>query len=442
MVKRWAIFLCLIAAVACTPRNVTHCGEYPPITPDYIGVTVPEGIADLSFRMADGREFRVERSRQGDTIWTKVIAWKKGSDNAVAYDPFPMIVSKDPIDPYIAYRLIEPGYENWHDMGLYQRELASYRETPIATNQINNRGCVNCHNFYASSPERFLFHARGEGGGTVFVDGDNVKLLNLTKIGAEKQGVYPSWHPDGRYVAFASCKTYQRFSVGDSQPIEVFDETSDIILMDTATDSTWCIPGLSEAGRLETFPHWSPDGSRLYFCCAEGDTISCEERGNIHYALKSVDFRDGKFDNEIRTLWHSDSASVSFPRVNGKWLLFTKSAYGTFPIWHREADLYLMNLETGDVRAAEELNSPDTESYHSWSTNGKWMVFSSRRIDGRYTRLYISHFDGEGHFSKPFLLPQKSPEHNQLRLQSYNIPEFVTGKVENRARQYKKFFRR
>ena len=439
--KSKAIILLLLAASACSPANISESTEYPPIEPDCTGVTIPEGIAPLNFEMKDGREFKAERTRVGDTIWTKVTAWEKGSDNAVTYAPFPMIVSKDPIDPYIAYRLIEPGYENWHDMGLYQRELASYRETPIATNQINNRGCVNCHNFYASSPDRFLFHARGEGGGTVFVDGDEVKLVNLTKVGTGKQGVYPSWHPGGRYIAFASCKTYQRFSVGDSQPIEVFDETSDIIMMDTATDSTWCIPGLSEAGKLETFPHWSEEGDRLYFCCAEGDTISCEERGNIHYALKSVEFRDGEFSKEVRTVWQCDSASASFPRVNGKWLLFTRSAYGTFPIWHREADLYLMNLETGDVRSVDELNSPDTESYHSWSTNGRWVVFSSRRIDGRYTRLYISHFDGEGHFSKPFLLPQKKYEYNQLRLQSYNVPEFITGKVENRARKYRNLFR-
>ena len=99
-----------------------------------------------------------------------------------------------------------------------------------------------------------------------------------------------------------------------------------------------------------------------------------------------------------------------------------------------------MNLETGDMRSAEELNSPDTESYHSWSSNGRWVLFSSRRIDGRYTRLYIAHFDGEGHFSKPFLLPQKSPEYNQLRLQSYNVPEFIKGKVDSKQSEIKKLF--
>ncbi len=430
-----------VLAVSCCPHRIVDSPEYPPIWPDYIGVTVPEGMAPLTFAMRDGREFRAERTMRGDTLWTRVTAWERGAEQATAYAPFPIIVSHDEIDPFIAYRLIEPGYENWHDMGLYQRELSSYRETPIVTNQANNRGCVNCHHFDAGNPSRYMFHARGTGGGTVFVDGDEVKLVNLTKVGVGMQGVYPAWHPEGRYLVLSSNKTYQRFSIADSQPIEVFDEYSDLIYMDTVTDSTYRVPGAAAPDRLETFPAWSEDGGTLYFCSAVGDTVSCEDRAGIHYALESLRFADGKFSGTPEVLWQSDSASVSFPRVNGKWLLFTMSAYGTFPIWHREADLWLMNLETGEMRVADELNSPDTESYHSWSSNGKWLLFSSRRIDCRYTRLYISHFDGEGHFSKPFLLAQKSPEHNQLRLQSYNVPEFIKGRVECRQSEIKKLFR-
>lgn len=70
------------------------------------------------------------------------------------------------------------------------------------------------------------------------------------------------------------------------------------------------------------------------------------------------------------------------------------------------------------------LNSSDVESYHSWSSNGRWVIFSSKRIDGRYTRLYVAHWDGK-RFTKPLLLPQKNPEHNRERLYSYNIPEFA-----------------
>ena len=113
-------------------------------------------------------------------------------------------------------------------------------------------------------------------------------------------------------------------------------------------------------------------------------------------------------------------------------MLLTLARFGTFPIWHREADLWLLDLESGAIRAVDELNSDEADSYHSWSSGGAWVVFSSRRIDGRYTRLFLSHFDGNGHFSKPFLLPQEDPDMNQLRLKSYNIPEFITGPVPDR----------
>ena len=437
---RTLIFPAVILLTVSCGRTVTDSPDFPEIDPDYIGVTVPEGMAELRFEMMDGSRFKKESVLKADTLWTTVTAWKKGSRNATRYAAFPIIISKDEIDPYVAYRLIEPGYENWHDMGLYQRELASFKETPIATNQVNHRGCVNCHNFDSGNPDRFVFHARGTGGGTVFVDGDDVKLINLTTVGAKMQGVYPAWHPDGRFLVFSSNKTFQRFSINDSQPIEVFDAYSDIIVMDTKTDSTWRIPGLAEPDRLETFPGWNSEGDKLFYCSAVGDTVSCEDRANIHYSLMSIDFKDGQFSDAPETVWQCDSASASFPRIKGDWMLFTKSAYGTFPIWHREADLYLMNLATGEVKDAAELNSDNTESYHSWSSNGKWVVFSSRRIDGRYTRLYISHFDGEGNFTKPLLLPQKSPKYNQYRLQSYNVPEFVKGKVDDRQFKIKKLF--
>lgn len=430
------VLIALAHAVSCSNGTVKS-PDYPPIYPDYIGVTVPESLAALQFKLIDGRKFSRSERLDGDTVWVTVTA--KGTPST-EYRPFPVYISHDAIDPYVSYRLIEPGYENWHDMGIYQRELASYKEMPVVTNLVNHRGCVNCHTYDGGSPERFLFHARGKGGGTVFVDGDDIRLLNLTKTGVCRQGVYPAWHPEGRYIVFSSNKTYQRFHVAGSQPIEVFDESSDLMMMDTGTDSTWYVPGLSEPHQLETFPAWSPDGTRLFCCCAEGDTVTCDNLGQIHYCLKALDFKNGRFVGEPRTVWREDSASVSFPRIKGDWLLFTKSAYGTFPIWHAEADLYLMNLRSGEVCAAAELNSPDTESYHSWSSNGRWVVFSSRRLDGRYTRLYIAHFDGDGHFSKPFLLPQKNPDFNQYRLKSYNIPEFMTDKVTDRQRQIKKLF--
>ena len=440
MKQRYLFSLAILLAASCTRVTFYDDAFYPMIIPDYIGVTVPEGMAELTFEMADGRPFKVEKTRVADTLFYRVSAWDKQTGKGFRYAPFPVYVSRDEIDPYIAYRLIEPSYEGWKEMGLYSRELSSYKEKAIVTNKANNGGCLNCHTFPGGDPSRLVFHARGAGGGTVFANDGEVKLINLTTVGPHKQGVYPAWHPSGRYIAFSSNSTQQSFPIYGNQQVEVYDHWSDLILMDLQTDSVYTWEPVCNTARMETFPTWAPDGNTLYFCVADSVANVVQERGSIHYELAAIDFKDGQFCGEPRTVWKSDSLSVSFPRVNGKWLLFTGAGYATFPIWHKEADLYLMDLENGTVEPAMALNSDNAESYHSWSSNGRWVLFSSRRLDGRYTRLYIAHFDGEGHFDKPFLLPQKSYSHNQLRLKSYNYPEFVKGDPGSYQKAVSKLF--
>lgn len=430
----------ILLALSCSRVTFVPVAGVPDIFPDYVGVTVPEGMASLTFVMADGRESSWSCERVGDTLFYRVKAWKKGERTGQEFEPFKVYVSKDEIDPYIAYRLIEPNYESWKFLGIYSRELSSYREKPIVENSSTGGGCLNCHSFYQGDPSRMLFHARGAGGGTVFRDGDEVHKLNLTTIGPGRQGVYPAWHPSGRYIAFSSNSTQQSFPIDGSQPVEVFDHFSDIILFDTRTEEVSTCDSLYGDAEMETFPAWSSDGKTLYYCSAPQIEDVGTNRGSVRYSLKAIDFDDGCFTDEPRTVFRSDSLSVSFPRIYGKWLLFTASAHGTFPIWHDEADLWIMDLEDWSVRRVDELDSDGTESYHSWSGNGRWIVFSSRRIDGRYTRLYFSHFDGEGHFTKPFLLPQKDPLHNTLRLKSYNVPEFVKSDPGNIGRQVGKLF--
>ena len=149
-----------------------------------------------------------------------------------------------------------------------------------------------------------------------------------------------------------------------------------------------------------------------------------------------VDFNPatGQVGSKIDTLFHAgDSASVSFPRVspNGKTLVFTKHGFGNFSIWHRDSDLYGMDLSSGSVRPLAEANAPGVDSYHSWSSNSRFLVFASRRLDGLYTRLYMTYVDENGVEHKPFLLPQRNPKkyYDDLMF-SYNIPEFVKGKVK------------
>jgi hypothetical protein len=73
-------------------------------------------------------------------------------------------------------------------------------------------------------------------------------------------------------------------------------------------------------------------------------------------------------------------------------------------------------------------NSDDTESFHNWSTNSRWLVLSSRRDDGLYTRPYFCHVDTDGNVTKAFMLPQRNPRRfYRDRFFSFNVPDFVIG---------------
>jgi dipeptidyl aminopeptidase/acylaminoacyl peptidase len=196
---------------------------------------------------------------------------------------------------------------------------------------------------------------------------------------------------------------------------------------------------ISSEESLETFPTFSPDGKSLFFCSAKKG-IQPDNYDKIKYSLCRIDFNasSGSFGNKIDTMVSSfkTGKSVSFPRISpeGKTLVFTLSDYGNFSIWHRESDLYQLDLSSGNFRPIDVINSSESESYHSWSSNSRWMIFSSRRMDGLYTRPFITYSDENGSFSKPFMVPQKDPDFYELFLRSFNVPEFVKGKVRTDGR--------
>lgn len=63
-------------------------------------------------------------------------------------------------------------------------------------------------------------------------------------------------------------------------------------------------------------------------------------------------------------------------------------------------------------------------------SNGRWVIFSSRRDDGVFTRPFMAHIDANGQESKPFELPCADPDYHRQLLRSYNIPEFMLGPVD------------
>lgn len=425
-----------------------------PIWPDYMDVTVPVGIAPLNFcyTSPDGpvpvTTFSygdISISIKGrevvwkDREWKKLLEAAEGEDitvkSTVLPEPWTIHVSADEIDYGINYRLIAPGYEVYSKMGIYERSLSDYKEKALIENTQFD-GCVNCHSYNRGNPEDYSLHIRGAHGATLLnikgtMDAYNTKTDNTLGF-----CVYPYWHPSGEYIAYSTNNTRQGFHVLSDKLIEVFDLDSDLQVYDIDDNTLITSPSVKEQDVWETFPAFSADGRTLYFCAAAPRPIP-SETDQIRYNLCSVDFdpATGNIGSEIDTLIFAEGMgkSVSFPKpsYDGKFIVYTLSEYGNFSIWHHEADLWILDLETGQSRPLEKANSNDTESYHSWSSNSRWLLFSSRRDDGLYTRPYFTHIDENGQESKPFMLPQKHPLHyyNYLN-RSYNVPEFVTGPVE------------
>lgn len=467
LIKYVIVFLGLVFLSSCggPETDFKISDTLPEIFPDYCGVVVPVNIAPLNF-MLTGKQDRMKVILQGQNEkleirggnkisiplkkWKKLLADNSGDSLSVTvysrleknwtrFRPFAIHIRKEPVDPWLAYRLIAPGYESWSSMGIYQRDLTTFREETIIDNRLLPGACMNCHSFRLNSPDNMVFHIRGNIPGTMLIkDGVVQRLATKTKE-TISNCVYPFWHPSGNYIAFSVNSTSQVFHSTSEKRIEVFDSRSDLVVYDIRKNSLITSGIISSEGSFETFPAFSPDGSSLYFCSSKKGSMP-DDYKRMKYSLCKISFdaSAGTFGDKIDTIVSSYATdkSVAFPRISpdGNFLVFTLSDYGTFPIWHREADLYSLNLATGEFGSINQVNSNESDSYHSWSSNSRWLVFSSRRTDGLYTRPFISFCSKDGIFSKPFMLPQKDPDYYRVSLRSFNVPEFVEAKVTTDGR--------
>ncbi len=453
----------LIFLYACSDHPVPGSGKTqhtPLLEPDYTGVTIPVNIAPMNFKIQEKAEkyfvevngtdgSSVNISSKSGTIAFPVKKWQRllrqNQNQELTYtiylknngewqktEPFTQKISGDPVDPYLYYRLLHPGYISWTEISIKQRNLESFREKTVVENNVLSQNCVNCHSFNRENPDNFLFHVRGSHGGTYFMEGDQLKKVNLKTEDIENGATYPRWHPSGKFVAFSSNKVVQQFHSADMKKIEVSDLNSKLVLYDIEKNEIFEIEVGNHGQFMDTYPEWSPCGTQLFFCRAA-------QIGEVYdYQDIRYDLYRASFDPATRTFGEPErmvdagamQKSISFPRVSpdGNTLVFTLHDFGCFPIWHEEADLHAIDLQ--NLRAFElPVNSDKTESYHSWSSNGRWLLFSSKRGDGLSARPYIAWSGPDGQTGKPFVLPQKDPEFYRKFLKTYNIPEFATTEV-------------
>lgn len=461
--------LVLFALVGCSrgPENVTRSHALPQMFPSYVGVTIPAEIAPLNFNMVghcdavdvtvrgskggtmhvtgDYADFDIDewhaltRQNRGGSLTVTVVAKRDG--RWVQYRDFKVYVSADALGDWgLTYRLIPPGYEVYGKMGLYQRDLSTFDEEAILENTAVPGACLNCHTSNRTNPAQFTFHVRGSNGATAIQQNGKLELLKAKNDSIHGSMVYPYWHPSGHYVAYSTNQTHQSFHAVRSERVEVFDQASDVLIYQPGRHQLILNKDVMTPDHYENYPVFSPDGRTLYFVSSKAWDIPAHYK-QIQYNICRVAFdpNTGQTMGPVDTLFNArklgKSANHPRPSYDGRFLLFTMSDYGCFPIWHREADQWLLDLRTGKARPLDEINSRGTDSYHNWSSNSHWIVFTSRRGNGYYTTLYMAHVNADGTMGKPFLLPQRNPwKYYDETLNSFNTPDFTHRPVKLNAR--------
>ncbi|MEJ2701562.1 MAG: hypothetical protein P8Z79_03890 [Sedimentisphaerales bacterium] len=437
------------------------------IHPDYSGTVIPPNIAPLNFSIRENGSHYCVRisSRQGQPIeifsrspkiviaekpWHALLNANRGEDLSFLvfvrsqdgdwkrFSPVVNTIANEEIDRFLVYRRIYPVYGAWGKMGIYQRDLQGFEESVILDNDYFKGGCLNCHSFCANDPNKMLIDFRSSDYGVPTVLVENGKPYKVgTKFG------YVAWHPSGRLVTYAINQVAMFFHASDTEVRDVIDLDSLLAyyLVDRKTVKT--APDIARKDRLETYPAWSPDGRYLYFCSAPltwtQRNVIPSNYDEVKYDLVRISYdidRDqwGKLETVLSS--KDTGSSILLPRISpdGRWLVFCMCAYGCFPVYQRSSDLYIVDLEAAQKTGRYEprrlqANSDESESWHSWSTNSRWVAFSSKRGSGVFTRSYLCYLDADGKASKPFVVPQKDPDYYDSCLWTYSVPELIRGRV-------------
>lgn len=449
------------------PTDFVENGKSAQIYPDYTGIELPQNIAPLNFRLNEEAEKAIVKiTGNGEELtvasgsdlelelplkaWKQLLEKSKGGElrydlyarkqgHWEHYNTFTNKVSNDSIDPYLTYRLIEPSYMGSGEIGIYEYNMETGEENTVFTNHHDHikgnnqqQKCVNCHTAQRNHPENKMFYYRGPNGGLILTYKGELKKINTRCGNMPNPTIYPAWHPSQPLIAFSSNKVLQRFCSNDNCKIDVFDDNSDLVLYNIEKNEI--SPIRRTPNQQESNPCWSGDGNYLYFNST--DSVYQKEMNprKMLYSIYRVKYNGGTEwgTNEMVYDAAKEGKSATYPKASpdGKYLLITVSSFGPSTQTNKSADLCLIDTKANKVRAMDEINSPtESDSYHDWGSNSKWIVFCSRREDGNYARPYFSHIGEDGIGSKPFILPRKHSRYHEQLIKNYNVTEFSKSPV-------------
>jgi len=368
-------------------------------------------------------------AREPRELWLQVKGLKRsearasGTPKVAASPRVHFRFSRYPADPYVVYRLVGVPFDIQRAPDTFIRDIRSFRVEPFLL--AREKYCFNCHTFSSKMGVRgkVAYQCRYLGPErrdlrTYFAiyDFDAGRGWRIKLPFDVQMTTFVAWSPDGTKLAL-SANQY----IIAAQPITLEtqmagENTSDLAIYDLQSGRAWLLPGADRPDRLEIHPQWTPDGKAIVFCTAKPG----RHPALLPYDLAVIPYNEGR-GGEPRLIpgASANGRSNYYPRFSpdGRWLSFNQCDGGVRP----SSDIYLMPADLQGPPHKLESNHPlAADSWHSWSSNSRWLLFASKRADGIYARLYFTEIDDQGHASPAVRLPLREDP-----LASFNIPEFV-----------------
>jgi tetratricopeptide (TPR) repeat protein len=359
--------------------------------------------------------------------------------------------SKDLVGAPLFYREVnlpfidavkDPSYIRWR-FGA----ISSPKQPPIVLEGLPV--CGNCHSFSADGQilAMDVDYANSKGSYVITPVAGQMTLATSyiitwddyrKKDGQLTFGLLSQISPNGRFVV----STVKDESVFVPMPALAFSQLffpikGILCIYDRQTKIFQSLPGADDPNYVQSNPNWSPDGKYIVFARTKAYDLKhtrgqgkvlltreeckefVEEGKSFTFDLYRIPFNDGKGGTPEPVEGASNNGmSNYFGRYSpdGKWLVFCKAK--SYMLLQPDSELFIIPAQGGQARRLR-CNTTRMNSWHSWSPNSRWLVFSSK-TNSDYTQLFLTHIDDEGNSSPAVLLA-----HFTTPDKAANIPEFV-----------------
>ena len=400
--------------------------------------------------------------KQWETIKTRsleknltvtVQGMKKGAPKKVLSENHITIrTSKDPVGAPIFYRDVPLPIMH----ALKNKQQIRWRLGDVSTGQSprvvlkDMKTCANCHSFSTNGKFLAMDVDKGNDKGSYAIT--EIKRTTTIDMGNmitwndyDRKKAHPTFgllsqiSPDGRYViSTVKEEAVVAFYPDLYYPQMFFPIEGILVVYDTVKKDFFSLSGADDPGYVQTNAAWSPDGKSIVFSRARKYKIGDFNSKKKYYAvMKKVKktFEGGaKFRYDLyRIPFNNGKGGVPEPlpgaskngksnyfakfSPDGKWIVFCQA--DSFMLNQPDSLLYIIPAKGGTPRKMRANTPGRMNSWHSWSPNGKWLVFSSKAVSP-YTQLYITHIDEQGNDTPPVLLEGFVDSDRAA-----NIPEFV-----------------